>query len=370
MKQKRRFRINKYNGAVCLVVLISIVIVFLYIIQFKKQEEQFFKLYNQELQIKNELLAENAMLSMQSDVINGDNRDKLIVYMDKENFIDDVAWIYVANGDTVIYYKNHNLIEDSSTILLEKFMEQLQEASIMTTQCSFMVNNETVTIGLVVEKSLLLMDWGYSHSKTVLLMEVVVVLLLLGLLGIYFVWKAMKMSKEIKNYKKEVVNLNCKIEEVNQELRRNAFEKETVAVNEQEFQYDTNLMKLLLEKANESRYLPVSMIHIQFDMGDLYFTKNKMKEIEEKLYVELTHRYELLEIGKGEFVLFIIRTEIEVVMQSHIAIEERARSIANENGIKVTVKSRTITKVMEEPLIELEKIRKCSIRSIEESEKG
>lgn len=53
----------------------------------------------------------------------------------------------------------------------------------------------------------------------------------------------------------------------------------------------------------------------------------------------------------------MVRTGVDEIMQSLVVIEEKAEHIAKVNGIQVTVRSRTITNVIEEPLSELDKIR-------------
>lgn len=156
------------------------------------------------------------------------------------------------------------------------------------------------------------------------------------------------------------LSLNRKVEEISQELNQAIMEKDSEGLSQlthQAYQYDMELVCLLLVKTNNSEYFPVSIIYVQFDMGDLYFTKKRMNEIEEQLRIQLVHKYELFEIGKGEFVFIMVRTGVDLIMQSLVVIEERAKNTAKDNGIQVTVRSKTIIDIMEEPLTELDKIR-------------
>lgn len=330
------------------------------IIHVKNQEKHFLDLYQNELQVKNELLTESVLFCLQGNIGEINSWDEFLEIISREDSIVDSSWVYVAYDGIVLYYKNHDLIKANNTISLEKFTMELQENSMITTQSSFSYNNGTITIGLTAGKNMVLMDWGYSNFNMVLLLESMVVTLLLALIGLDFIRKSMRASKEVVRLEKEVVSLNCKLEEISQEMNQMAFEKENEGLSQlkhQSFQYDMELVRILLMKTNDTTYLPVSMIYVQFDMGNLYFTKKRMNEIEEQLRVQLIHKYELFEIGKGEFVFIMVKTDIDDIMQSLIVVEERAESIAKDNAIKVIVKSRTITNVIEEPLMELEKIR-------------
>ena len=346
--------------AVFLILLIIVYSIVSHSIQLKKQEKQFLDLYQNEMQVKNELLVESVLFCLQGNIAEVNSWDKFLEIISNEDSIDDSSWVYVAYDGIVLYYKNRDLIKTNNTISLEKFKKHLQEGSMITTQSSFSYNNGTFTIGLTAGKNMVLMDWGYSTFSMVLLLESIVVMLLLALIGIEFIRKSMRASKEVVRLEKEVVSLNCKVEEITQELNQLTFEKENEGLSQlkhQTLQYDMELVRVLLMKTNDTAYLPVSIIYVQFDMGDLYFTKKRMNEIEDQLRVQLAHNYEMFEIGKGEFVLIMLKTDIDDIMQSVVAVEERAENIAKDNGIKVSVKSRTITNVIEEPLMELEKIR-------------
>jgi hypothetical protein len=344
--------------AVFLVLLILLFTIVFHLTYLKKQEEQFLDLYQNELQVKNELVSESILYNVQENEAN-DWEDFLEVIKKKDS-LEDATWLYVARDGVVLYYKYQDLTNEKKTISQKKFEAQLQENSMIHTHSLLSYRGRTITIGLVAEKKMVLMDWGYSDLNMVLLLEGIIITLLLSLVGIYFITKTRTVSKEVMRYKQEIVCLNCKVEEISQELNRNNLEKEKEELEQiklQEFKYDTDLVKLLLMKANDSAYLPVSIVYVQFDMGNLYFTKKRMNGIEEQLHVKLSHKYELFEIGKGEFLFMMVRTDINEVMQSVVKIEQRAEGIAKDNGIKVIVNKRTITNVSEEPLIELENIR-------------
>lgn len=359
MKDKRVFKINKYNTAVFLILLIIIYSIVSNSRSIKNQEKQFLDLYHNEMQVKTDLIAESVLFSLQGNIAEINNWDKFLAIISREDSIDDSSWVYVAYEGVVLYYKNHDLIKANRTISLDKFVVQLQENSIITTQSSFSYDNGTFTIGLTASKNMVLMDWGYSTFNMVLLLQIIVATLLLALIGIDFIRKSMMASMEVVRLEKEVVSLNRKVEEINQELDRITLEKESKGLSQinQAIQYDMELVRVLLMKTNATTYLPVTIIYVRFDMGNLYFTKKRMSEIEEQLRVQLVHNYELFEVGKGEFIFLLVRTEIGDIMKSLVVVEERAENIAKENGIKATVKCRTITNVIEDPLMELEKIR-------------
>lgn len=343
--------------AVFLVLLIIISTVVFHIIFLKKKEEQFLDLYHNELQVKNKLLSESILLYLKGNEANG--WDSFLENISREDSIDDSTWLYVAYNGVPLYFKNQDLL-NNNTISLQKFIKQLQIDSKLTTQNTLIYNDGTITIGLIAEKKMVLMDWGYSNLNMVLLLECILVTLLLSLIGGYFIWKTRRESKKVIRYQKEVVSLNCKVEEISQKLNWSTLEKDNEELSQlklQEFKYDTDLVKLLLRKINDIAYLPVTIYYVQFDMSNLYFTKKKISEIEEQLHVQLSHKYELFEIGKGEFVYIMVRSDIKDVKQSIKQIKERAEDIAKDNGIKVTVKSRTITNITEDPLIEFENLR-------------
>lgn len=330
-----------------------------HVIRLKEYEKQFLNRYQNELQVKNELLADSVLFYLQGNIDEVNSWDAFLDIIDREDSFDD-SWTYVAYNGSVLYFKNRDLIKNNNTVSLEEFVRQLQENSMITTQSSFSYNNGTFTIGLAAGENRLLMDWGYSSFYTVLLLESIVVVLLLALIGIDSIRKSMRKSREVIRLEKEVVSLNCKVEEISQELNQVIIEKESEGLcqlKNQSYQYDMELVNVLLEKTNDIAYLPFSIIYVQFDMGDLYFTKKRMNEIEEELRVQLLHKYELFEIGKGEFVFIMVRTGVDEIMQSLVVVEEKAKDIAEVNGIQVTVRSRTITSVIEEPLSELDKIR-------------
>lgn len=346
--------------AVFLVLLIIIYSMVSQTIKLKEHEKQFLDRYQIELQVKNELLADSVLFYLQGNIDEVNSWDVFLDIINREDSIDDSSWTYIAYNGNVIYYKNRDLIKNNNTVPLEEFVRQLQDNSMITTQSSFSYNNGTFTIGLAAGENRLLMDWGYSSFYTVLLLESIVVELLLALIGIDSIRKSMRKSREVVRLEKEVVSLNCKVEEISQELNQVIIEKESEGLRQlknQSYQYDMELVNVLLEKTNDIAYLPFSIIYVQFDMGDLYFTKKRMNEIEEELRVQLLHKYELFEIGKGEFVFVMVRTGVDEIMQSLVVVEEKAEDIAEANGIQVTVRSRTITSVIEEPLSELDKIR-------------
>ena len=360
MEDKKKFRINKYNTAVFLVLLIIIYSIVSQAIRLKEYEKQFLNKYQNELQVKNELLADSVLFYLRGNSDEGNSWEAFLDILKREDSIDDSSWTYVAYDGNVVYYKNRDLIKNNNTVPLEEFVRQLQENSMITTQSSFFYNNGTFIIGLAAGENMLLRDWGYNSLYTVLLLEDIVVTLLLAFIGIDSIRKSMRKSREVVRLEKEVVSLNCKVEEINQELNQIIIEKESEGFSQlkhQTHQYDMELVSVLLMKANDISYLPVGIIYVQFDMGDLYFTKKRMNEIEEQLRVQLLHKYELFEIGKGEFVFIMVRTGVDEIMQSLVLVEEKANNIAKDNRIQVTVRSRTITSIKEEPLSELDKIR-------------
>ena len=111
----------------------------------------------------------------------------------------------------------------------------------------------------------------------------------------------------------------------------------------EENRYDKELVRVILSKMKEAKYYPITMIYIRFHMGNLYFTKGKMQNIETELREAKGKKHELFEVGKGEYLLIIVRTEILEVMQIQQEVERRAYEIAGHNNIGVEVKSRTIT---------------------------
>lgn len=360
MKDKRKFKLNKYNTAVFLVLLIIMYSFVSHIIKLRNHEKQFIEMYHNELQVKNELLADSVLFYLQGNIDTINNRDTFLDVISREDSIDDLSWVYVAYDGYVLYYKSRDLMQQDKMIPLDEFVLQLQENSMITTQSSFSYNDSLFTIGLVAEEKMLLMDYKFTSFNMELLLESIVVILLLALIGIDFIRKSMRKSREVVRLEKEAVNLNRKIEAISQELNEITIEKNSNGFSQLQYQvnqYDMELVNVLLNKLNDLIYLPVSIIYVHFDMGNLYFSKKRMNEIEEQLRVRLVHKYELFEIGKGEFLYIMVRTGVDDIMQSLVDIEERANNIAKDNGIQVAVRSRSITRIIEEPLTELEKVR-------------
>lgn len=345
MKVKKRIR---YNIIFFIIMVLAIVNIGIHYIRLNKQKEQVLSLYKGSQQVSTDLLT----ILLKQDIEGYTNWDRdwssrvSRIMMEVTN--DSSVWAFVSCEGDIVYYKMQNLEKDYQTIPYDQFIESHDSNTLVVTQKKIQVNNEDLIVGLVKPQRLVLIDTEYNHMYSMLMLENVIVTFLLTMIGCFFCWKTIRLSRVKEKTKSEIVQLNQKLEQRNQEIKQQNLVNEIEATQDEisNIQYDKDLLVVLLEKANVVQYYPIGIQIIRYYMGNLYFTRDQMKIIEKQLQEQVSGYSEVFETGKGEFVFIILKKKAEEIDTLFERLREKAESIAKQNQIEVHSSKKVLTGVV------------------------
>lgn len=339
-------KLNRYNVTLAGLLLLIIYAITMNLMRLHWQEEQFLDHYKKKQQAQNDLLALKLENYIKRDDVKITDLDNLVEALENLDTADEVVWKYIYYNDMVLYYKNKNYFNNNGAISLSGFTELLNRNNIINT--SSVVNMDTASfgIGLAIDEKAILMDSEVGKNRSLLILENTISYFVLALVAGGLLLKVMRKNNKCKQLGSEIIALNNKVEALHQELSKQnevmQREKTTGRLPEDNH-YDNDLVQIIFGKLKEKKYYPLTMIFIQFHMGNLYFSKSKMQKIERELRSDYGRNYELFEVGKGEYLILMIRTDILEGMQVQVKIEKNTREIACNHNVGVSVKSRSIT---------------------------
>ncbi|WP_167958715.1 hypothetical protein [Anaerosporobacter faecicola] len=351
MRQKKMVRRiyvhNQFRFAVIAVLILVFYLTISHVVQFSHQRIAFKKEYLRGLETQNEILVQYLALYLEQTTDEKACRDSLFTYIQEYEQEQVQVWAYVAYDDIVHYYRSNDLMKAQATFQLQGFKERLQENGMYVVENSFVLRGSTITVGLVAREKSVLREWGYSDSKAYLLLQSVIVSFLLAIISLIFIWRTRNHTKKIEEYKEEQLRLNRRIEGLNQKQTQQIIEEERNKNRKSSLQigtYDKDLVSILIRKAVQREALPIAIIDVTFNMGQYYYSRQKMSELKEKMQIDRTLSYELFEIGKGEFVYLFIRPGEENWTNILHYVKQKVEEIARVNEMTATVKEQLITK--------------------------
>jgi len=270
----------------------------------------------------------------------GAQTSDIVEYLGKRVQASGTRWVFFSIGNKLLFAKNESTTNDLEELdNWYSFLDYVAEQEDMLIKYdSFDYENKTYRVGLIYSKSVALGEDFISRYNTYTIL--VNSIALVGLLTLMF---AMMISlnsikKKLKVAESTVTEKNRQIElllESTKEVEKQDMPEDMQA----SFQkiYDGSFLFEFLQRSDDPALFPICFLGISILMGNEYFTRDQILSYIKPIEKFLSPRYILGEVGRGQFVAILYRTNFEQAMRLRDEIYDLWTQVNEINGTKVGV---------------------------------
>lgn len=276
----------------------------------------------------------NDLLARHLDDMNQDGAtdEELVKYLEGYAQQSGNSWVYLVKDEKVIFAR-----DDATTDTLGErkdygtLLNDYSAQGAVITNVSFASNRYEV--GIVSSKSYLLdrakvikhsiyIGIGFGFCTIVYLALVIVLASL---------WH--NSDKENRKLRKEVIDLNLKIEGLWAQIKRDERSRESKPAKKR--MYNADMVQTLLEKSEDPALHPLSIIIFKVNMNEKKLTRQQLLEMMQVVQDHLVENQLMAEVGRGEFAVLLYHTTKEEAMHLKEQIFDFWKNKENMRGVTV-----------------------------------
>ena len=271
---------------------------------------------------------------------NGAETPELVQYLSENVQASGKRWVFFAIGNRLVFAKNETTTNDLEELAYwYTFMDYVENQEDMLVKYNtFDYLNKTYRTGLVYSKSAALNeDFISRHNIYTIMVNSIALLALLSLmLGAMISLAGIK--KKLRQAEASITEKNAQIESL-MESTKNIRSIEMPEEMEANFQkvYDGSFLCEFLERSNDPALFPICFLGISILMGREYFSREQILHYIKPIEGFLSPRYILGEIGRGQFVAILYRTNFAEATKLRDDIYALWKDIHEISGTKVGV---------------------------------
>lgn len=249
-------------------------------------------------------------------------------------------WVFFSIGNRLVFVKNESTTKNLEDLSYwYSFIEYVEEQEdILIKYNTFDYNNKTYKLGLIYSKSAALgEDFISKHNiYTIMLNSIALIGLLSLTLGMSMSLNDLK--KKLKAAEDSITERNTKIERLTERARK-IENQEIPEVMDSDFQkiYDGDFLRAFLERSDDAGLFPICFLGISILMGKEYFMRDQILSYIQPIEGFLSPRYVLGEVGRGQFIAILYRTNFEQAMHLRGDIHDLWGTINDISGTKIGI---------------------------------
>lgn len=310
MTQKNKSK-NSKLGLVCWVVsavILAIAGTIFIVNELIQNRVSFLRYYQEEQQMKTQQVVEALEVMLHS----GMSEEDLVEYLQLHVDSSSSQYPIFAVEDELFYVKDKcttNMIAREQT--WNDYLLDLQEDFIIT-EVKFTIGRR-YTLAIVTHKDSLLNRFKVVKHEIYIFIAYMTTIFILLAISIISVTTIALKNEKIHKYRNRLVVENKKLETVVNELEsiREDYAKEAFRSEEKVIgnYYDMDIVNSLLKKSDRSELQPLHLMLIKLDLANIYYSKNKIFDMVQPIFDLMKPKWIMAEVGKGEFVLMLYKTQ-------------------------------------------------------------
>lgn len=354
MKFFRRLIRSKIMTFLALVLLLACVFVFLFLSEreLNLSQQDFLKVYmEQEDEYVN-------LLSNQLEIMTeeGVETDNLVEYINSELTATSSRWAFLCVDQYVVFARNpgttKKLNELRDWIKFSTFLEQQQDVVIST--ASYTVMGEHYILGVVSSESTALYRANIPQHSTFLLMGSGIFAAVMFALLLVAMLVAKLRATKLMNLDQAIVAKNLQVQDLLAELsvkKEMRFDLQKPIFDQLNI-CDADMLRGFINKSGDPSLFPICFMGVYVIMDTKYYTKKQIFSYIEPVKELLSSRHILGEIGRGEFLAVLYKTDIEEAYSIRDKIYEAWETGNLEKGFRIGI-GIVRADSQEQPIIEI-----------------
>lgn len=336
MTQKNKSKNNKLD-LICWVmsaVVLAITGTIFIMNELIQNRAYFLRFYQEEQQIMTQQVVESLEVMLHF----GTSEEELVEYLQLHVDSSGSQYPIFAVEDELFYVKDKsttNMIVRDQT--WNEYLLELQEDFIIT-KVNFTIGRH-YTLAIVTHKDSLLNRFKVTKHETYIFVAYATTIFFLLAISITSVTTIALKNGKIYKYRNRLVVENKKLEAVVSELEsmREDYAKEAFKSEEKVMSryYDMDIVNSLLKKSDRSELQPLHLMLVKLDLTNIYYSKNKIFDMMQPTFDLMKPTWIMAEVGKGEFVLMLYKTQNSDVELLKEKIYHTGMTKIRQEGIKV-----------------------------------
>lgn len=238
-------------------------------------------------------------------------------------------WYYILYNDNLVYYKDTNLLPDLNP---DNSVSLTSDKEIIVSEIKY---NENYTIGAISLKQPLLIKRSITKHNTYIFISYAFFSIVFYAVLIYFSHYLSQLKTDNISKSQQILNANKKIFNISSSKLSTKTEVDIISKKDNIEIYNQNIIYPLLKKSSDKKLYPLSIMFISIVMSNRYYTKAEIFNVINTVRKYLLESHVLVEIKKGEFVIFMYKT-------SHSKSQEIKNNLKNEWSNMPSLKKETI----------------------------
>ena len=286
-----------------------------YLLRQKKEEQQ---------------MLTDAMASYIGASVDGASSYDIVNELSKSPINGSYRWCFLAEKNRMIQVRDKNYYKamtEQNISTLKEFLKTLpKEQYLVTTQTFETSYGIKYTFGIATRIDSIFLDYKVTKHNTYLFMALAFVCMAFFCSLVFVTMQLANRDKKLARLNEELEKRQKSLEDISEEV---TWDGEAALQNSSNNKdYEDELAYQLLKKSGQEALFPMGLIYMKCYPGQRYITKAQFFHAQELLKKQLTESDILLEIAKGEFLVFsyqikqeafeTLRTSLEQVLSTYL----------------------------------------------------